>query len=108
MLRTSEVEVRGKLVEVKEKGKVVGRVYLYILRNSIHPKPFMFIEDLWIAESKRKQGLGSILMAHAVRIAKEEGCYKIVANSRSARGKLHDWYKTLGFKKHGFEFRRDI
>ena len=91
-----------------DNGKTVGRVYLYILNNDLHKEPFGFLEDVFVDEEYRKQGIGSQLVQKGIETAKKRGCYKLIGNSRMASEKVHVFYERLGFKKHGFEFRIDF
>lgn len=89
-------------------GKVVGRAYLYILRNDLHDQPFGFLEDVYVDPDFRGQGLASHLVNVVINEARKRGCYKLVAGSRHERTKVHDLYLRLGFKDHGLEFRLDL
>lgn len=89
-------------------GKEVARAYLYIMRNSLHKKPFGFLEDVFVEESKRGQGYGKALIEGIIQAARFEGCYKLIATSRHSRQQVHKLYKKLGFKDHGKEFRMNF
>lgn len=91
-----------------ESGQTVGRLFLYILKNELHKEPFGFLEDVFVEESFRKQGVGSELVKRAIEEAKARGCYKLIGNSRTFAGAVHGFYEKLGFKKWGFEFRIDL
>ncbi len=88
--------------------KKVGRVTLYVLYNELHEQPFGYMEDLFVDEEFRGQGVGQKLVEALVAAAKEEGCYKILFTSRDGRDGLHAWYEKLGFKNWGREFRMDL
>ncbi len=89
-------------------GKVIGRAYLYILRNDLHQQPFGFLEDVYVDPDFRGQGLATQLVNCVINAARKAGCYKLVAASRHERAKVHDLYLRLGFKDHGLEFRLDL
>ncbi len=91
-----------------DQGKTVGRLYLYILKNDLHKEPFGFLEDVFVDEESRKQGVGSQLVQKGIKEAKKQGCYKLIGNSRASSEKVHLFYEKLGFKKHGYEFRIDM
>ncbi len=91
-----------------EGGKEVGRAFLYVLKNDLHKEPFGFLEDVYVEEEYRKHGIGSQLVEKAIAEAKEQGCYKLIGNSRMAKENVHAFYERLGLKKHGYEFRMDI
>ncbi len=83
----------------------VARVHLYILHNDLHDQPFGLVEDLWVAESQRKKGLGKMLVKKVINEAREYGCYKLIATSRQERLLVHEFYQALGFQPYGLEFR---
>jgi len=93
---------------IEQGGKEAARAYLYILKNDLHAEPFGFLEDVFVSEDLRGQGLGTELLKEIMKAAKINKCYKIVAASRRERPKVHLFYERLGFKNHGFEFRIDL
>ncbi|OGY43622.1 MAG: GNAT family N-acetyltransferase [Candidatus Buchananbacteria bacterium RIFCSPHIGHO2_01_FULL_39_14] len=88
--------------------KEIARVFLYLLHNDLHIEPFGFIEDLYVEESHRGQGLGTQLINHVIAQAKENKCYKLICTSRHARELIHKMYEKHGFKNYGLEFRMDF
>jgi GNAT superfamily N-acetyltransferase len=99
---------QGIKFSAQENGQEVGRTYLYILYNDLHAEPFGFLEDLFVEEQYRSQGIGRVLIESALAVAKEQKCYKVICTSRHGREELHAWYKKLGFKEQGVEFRMDF
>jgi len=94
--------------EARQGNRVVGRAFLYVLKNDLHKEPFGFMEDVFVEESHRRHGLGTKLVEAVIREAKEKGCYKLVGNSRSANSNVHEFYKKFGFVEWGREFRMDF
>jgi len=90
------------------KGKVVGRAYLYVMTNDLHQRPFGLMEDVFVEPEHRGGEIGTTLVKRIVAEAKRRKCYKLVATSRHARGRVHDMYLRLGFADHGKEFRIDL
>ena len=105
-----EKEIPGKGIKfyIQKDGKEIARAHLYILKNDLHQEPFGFMEDVFVDESKRGQGLGLKMVKNLVAKAKEQGCYKLICTSRNSRQKVHEFYKRIGFKEHGKEFRIDF
>lgn len=103
--KTDSIAVK---ITAHEDGQQIGRVFLYVLQNDLHDRPFGFLEDLFVEEAFRKQGVGSRLIQAAIQEAKARGCYKLIGNSRTFAGAVHKFYERLGFKKWGFEFRMDL
>jgi len=107
-LTLSWVESRGIKIAITSDGQEAARAFLYILRNDLHKRPFGFLEDLFVEEDLRSQGIGSKLLNRVISEARRYGCYKLVATSRHERPAVHEFYQRLGFKDHGIEFRLDL
>ncbi len=86
----------------------VGRAYLYLLYNDLHKEPFGFLEDVFVKEVFRKQGLGSQLVQKVIDEAKAQGCYKLIATSRSTKPELQKFYEKFGLNVWGVEYRKDL
>lgn len=89
---------------VDDRGKELARAYLYVMKNDLHGDPFGFIEDVFVYEFARGHGVSKKLLSYVIEVAKQEGCYKLVANSRITRPIVHKIYEDLGFSRHGYEF----
>ena len=96
---------KGVRFSVNADGREVARAYLYLMTNDLHEAPFGLLEDVHVDESQRGGGIGSALVKEVVAAARELGCYKLIATSRTSRPKVHELYERLGFEKHGVEFR---
>ncbi len=94
--------------EYKVDGKTVGRAYLFIIKNDLHQKPYGLLEDVFVEENYRGQGIGKKLVNSVILKAKELGCYKLIATSRLEREYVHKLYESLGLQKWGYEFRIDF
>ncbi len=95
-------------LSVEREGKEVGRAYLYLICNDLREVSYGFMEDVFVDESYRGQGIGTELTNAVIAKAKEVGCYKLLATSRMTRPEVHVLYEKLGFIKWGFEFRMDL
>ncbi len=93
---------------MEDGGKEVARAYLYILKNDLHEKPFGLMEDVYVHENHRSQGLGTKLVVELIKAAELNNCYKLIGTSRYDRPKVHALYIHLGFKDRGKEFRIDF
>ncbi len=106
--KNTEKRAYAVKIALEEAGQEVGRAYLYVLYNDLHSEPFGFLEDLFVVEEFRSQGVGRQLIEASVEEAKVQGCYKLICTSREGRDSLHEWYGKLGFKDYGKEFRMDL
>ncbi|MEM8830599.1 MAG: GNAT family N-acetyltransferase [Cyanobacteria bacterium P01_G01_bin.19] len=106
--KQQDIDARGIRIVIIDNGIEVGRAYIYLMQNDLHDRPFGLMEDVYVNESYRGQGIGSKLVAKVIAVAKESNCYKLIATSRTSRPKVHQLYQRLGFDRHGIEFRMDL
>ena len=99
---------RGIRFSVSDGDSEVARAYLYLMTNDLHDAPFGLLEDVFVDESQRGSGIGTGLVREVLAAAREAGCYKLIATSRTSRPRVHELYERLGFENHGFEFRMDF
>lgn len=90
---------------VEKDDKEVARAFLYVMNNDLRKEPFGLLEDVFVTEELRGQGIGTELIKKVIEEAKKLGCYKIVATSRYERPAVHSLYEKLGFEKFGLEFK---
>lgn len=95
-------------LEAMDNEKQVGWVYLYIIKNDLHEKPYGLMENLYINEDCRGKGMGGGLVDALIDLAKKQGCYKLIGTSRESNQVAHKLYEKKGFRKHGVEFRMDL
>lgn len=98
----------GVKFELLKDKKVIGRAYLYLIKNDLHSEPYGLLEDVFVEEKFRGQGIGKKLVEMVIEKARELGCYKLIATSRFERENVHKFYEKLGFQKYGYEFRIDF
>jgi GNAT superfamily N-acetyltransferase len=90
-------------------GTVVGTFALLVMDNFAHRgAPSAIVEDVCVDASTRGQGIGRAMMAFAMDLARQNGCYKLVLSSNGARTRAHDFYRSLGFAQHGVSFHVDL
>ena len=86
----------------------LGRASLVVIYNESNVRPYGLLEDVFVRERTRGQGIGRKLIDAIVQMAQRENCYKLIATSRYSRPKVHELYSKLGFADHGREFRMDF
>ena len=92
----------------KVDSKEIGRAYLYIIKNDLHDESYGLMEDVFVEEQNRGQGIGRMLVQAVIDEAREKNCYKLIGQSRYGREEVHNMYTRFGFKDHGKNFRMDI
>jgi GNAT superfamily N-acetyltransferase len=84
---------------------VIGTYALLIMHNLGHQgTPSAIVEDVVVRETHQSQGLGRDMMQHAMALARQAGCYKLMLSSNQKRERAHAFYESLGFQRHGFSF----
>jgi ribosomal protein S18 acetylase RimI-like enzyme len=86
-------------------GLVVGSYALLIMHNLAHQgTPSAVVEDVVVSPQHQGLGIGRQMMNHAMRLAREAGCYKLALSSNIKRAGAHAFYHALGFRNHGVSF----
>jgi len=71
-------------------------------------RPHAMVEDVVVDSAHRGNGYGEALMRHAVDLARDAGCYKLVLTSNKARDDAHRFYRRIGFDATHEGFRIDF
>ena len=86
-------------------GIAVGTFSLLIFCSLAHEGSKQAVLDaVVIGRRCRGQGIGSVMLEQACKIASDAGCYKIALSSNLKRMDAHRFYETHGFKQHGISF----
>lgn len=93
---------------VDVEGEIVGSGFLVVIQNIAHVEPYGLVEYVYIDQDHRGKGYGTKLVNAIIEKAKEIGCYKLLAQSRYGKDKVHALYERFGFKDHGKNFRMDL
>ena len=98
---------RARLIVAEQHGRVIGTLTLYTLPNLSHNgRPFAIVENVVVDADRRGTGCGRALMDHAVRLAREAGCYKVSLTSYKDRAAAHAFYEAIGFTSSHRGFTR--
>ncbi|KAF3997198.1 GNAT family N-acetyltransferase [Glaciimonas immobilis] len=86
-------------------GVAVGTFSLLIFCSLAHGGSQQAVLDaVVISPHCRGQGIGSVMLGHACKIAADAGCYKIALSSSLQRMDAHRFYDSYGFQQHGISF----
>ncbi len=90
-------------------GIIVGAFALLIMDNFAHlAEPSAIIEDVVVHKDWRGRRIGWRMMAFAMDVSREKGCYKMVLSSNQSRESAHRFYESMGFQRHGYSFTVDL
>lgn len=96
------------VVVAKVKEKVIGCAFVFYLPIPAHGAFCAFLEGMVVDENFRRQGIGTKLTEKVILLARQKKCYKTLFTSGFDRREIHQFYEKLGFKKWGWEFRKDL
>ena len=77
---------------------VVGTCYLNVIPNLTRGcSPYAIIENVVSHPDFRRQGIGKALIQHAIELAGEQGCYKVMLLTGRDEN-VHQFYESCGMK----------
>ncbi len=71
-LKAVRVPAYGVKITNALKGKIVGRVYLYVMTNDLHERPFGLMEDVFVDPDHRGCEIGTAMVKRVIAEAKGE------------------------------------
>lgn len=88
---------------------LVGTFTLLIMDNlNHHGCPSGVVEGVGVDPTYQGQGIGRQMMAKAIALCWEAGCYKMTLSTNLNRTQAHAFYESLGFEKHGYSYRIEL
>ena len=86
--------------------KIVGTCHVVAVPNLTRSgRPYAVLENVVVANSHRRLGVGRELMRLAIEFARSQACYKVMLLSNAKRTEAHRFYERIGFdgsSKRGF------
>lgn len=84
---------------LNEENNIIGAITIIIEQKIIHNgKCVCHVEDFVVLEKEQKKGLGALLLQHALEIAKQNNCYKVILDCHPL---LENYYIKKGFSRKG-------
>ena len=100
---------RYKLYVAEDGADVVGTFALLIMDNLVNGgAPSGIVEDVAVAQTAQRRGVGKKMMESAREVCRRHGCYKMLLSSNEIRTEAHQFYEALGFTRHGYSFRVEL
>jgi ribosomal protein S18 acetylase RimI-like enzyme len=77
-------------------GRLAGTADLVVVANLTHRgKPWAIVENVIVASTLRRAGVGRELMRHLIDVARAAGCCKLQLLSAKHRTEAHSLYRSL-------------
>ena len=88
--------------------KIVGTFALIFIGGIPHgARDSCIVEDVVVASGMQGIGIGKQMMRFALARCASGECYKLVLSSHVNRSQAHQFYESLGFRKHGYSYLID-
>jgi GNAT superfamily N-acetyltransferase len=93
-----------------ERAKTVGFALWFYNYSTFRGRPGLFLEDLYVDEEYRGNGIARAFFRYLERRARDEGCTRLEWTVLSWNEKAKEFYRSTGGKHHeGWEiFRKEI
>ena len=89
-------------VYAADNGKILGHAFTEITVNTHCNMPVgmksMYIDDICVDESARRQNVGTKLYEHCIAYAENEGCYDVTLNVWEGNDSAKSFYESMGMK----------
>lgn len=86
-------------------GEAIGTFSLMIFGSPSHYGTRQALLDaVVVTAARRAQGVGEAMLKQALKLATDNGCYKLMLSSSLKRMDAHRFYERLGFTQHGVGF----
>lgn len=86
--------------------KIIGFI-TFSVRNVVrYPKPILEVDELFVAITYQKHGVGGRLMQQMEEDAKSLGCHAIFIESGYDHKPAHKFYEKLQYKNYGYHFKK--
>lgn len=87
----------GRILVILREGVVAGMVNLLFTVSTAEGGPAIVLEDMFIRRDLRGQGLGSLLLRHAINFARREGFLRITLLTDAGPNPAREFYLRHGF-----------
>jgi GNAT superfamily N-acetyltransferase len=104
-----QVTAGNELLVAEVAGCVVGMCQLLVFRHFQRLGELCGeIESLHVHPEFRSQGIGTQLLAAAVEVARQAGCYRVQLTSNQRRVDAHRFYTRHGFDPSHVGFKKEL
>jgi ribosomal protein S18 acetylase RimI-like enzyme len=83
-----------------DRDNIVGFIQLYPSFSSVSMKRIWILNDLFVRETKRNQGVARLLMSAAADFARETAAIRIVLSTQISNNSAQTLYESLGYTKN--------
>lgn len=106
----SEIEVSesDEVLVAKDAGKLVGMLLVHYRRAMSHGSWVAEVDDMYVLPEYRCQGIGTMLLEQAARVARQRRARVLVAGVGARNEKALGFYRDHGFVETGRVLSRPL
>jgi len=93
---------------VTNNGKPVGFTQLYPTFSSVSMKKVWILNDLYVAQEGRNQGVATLLLQKAKEFASETGAIRLELSTAFDNNKAQRLYEKFGFRRESQFYRYEL
>jgi GNAT superfamily N-acetyltransferase len=90
----------SQIFVASDRSQLVGFTQLYPSFSSVSMGKIWILNDLFVAESARKQGVAKLLMNAAAAFARETGAIRLSLSTQVTNTTAQSLYRSLGYSKN--------
>ncbi len=107
-IRERVLQSSGRYFLAWQQGAAVGFMHLMPSTNTLAMRPIWFLEDLYVDEATRGQGVATSLLTHAEEFARSTGAERLTLATAHDNLVAQHIYKKLGYvrEEHFLYFHR--
>lgn len=91
----------------EEEGEILGYVTYFFTYHTWSGK-CLYMDDLYVREPHRKQGIGKMLLDRVIDFARESDCYKLRWQVSCWNTNAQEFYKSMGAEIDNVEWNCDL
>lgn len=85
-------------IVVDKDNQLVSSCVLTVIKNlTRNARPYGLIENVVTHSDYRRQGIGKMVLAYALELAKQHNCYKVMLLTGSKKQETLNFYQSAGF-----------
>ena len=103
LLEILQDESTPVFVYVDENANILGHGFCireHITGHNMHEHDTLYIDDICVDETSRRQGVGEALYLYIKAYAQETGCYNLTLNVWSLNENAAKFYEKMGLKPY--------
>lgn len=109
-IRARLIEGDSRILLAELEGRAAGFVQIYPVFSSVRLGRLMILNDLFVAEAIRGQGVGRALLEAACEMARQDGAVGLVLETESTNQKAQRLYDRAGWERsshihYGFDLQ---